>query len=272
MAAASLLERTALENEIEEQGPFAEREADLLAQIDELKEEILLRDRLFSIIGHELRAPVFQMNGMLYMLREAVERGGDLAGLEKFLADMDVRMAHVSTMLENLLRWAAGAQHGITLKKERVAVCALFEAVRSAYSEDYAKKGVALNVRVAADIEVETDREAMGIILSNLIGNALKYSPTGSQVQLEAQSLADGGVVLRVKDRGRGMTQRQLMDILGKGGTASTRGTDGERGTGIGLRLVRQLVRELGAKLSIDSREGFGTEIQVRMAASGGME
>lgn len=144
-----------------------------------------------------------------------------------------------------------------TMKLERIRpVDALREAVTRHKDEARAKK-VDLNVRAFDDLPyIETDRRALRNILDNLLSNALRYTPPGGAVLIEAKEIKDG-VQFFVRDTGRGIEAERLPEIFGRFSGGSGEGKSA--GTGLGLALVRRLTESLGGQVSVESKLGQGT-------------
>jgi signal transduction histidine kinase len=152
------------------------------------------------------------------------------------------------------------------MKLERIRpIDALREAV-ARHKDDAGKKKIDLNVRAFDDVAyVDADRRALRNILDNLVNNALRYTPSGGSVLLQATEIKDG-VQFLVRDTGRGIEAERLSGIFGR-----FSGTDGDAqsaGTGLGLALVRRLTESLGGQVSVESRLGHGTTFSFTLPAS----
>jgi signal transduction histidine kinase len=151
------------------------------------------------------------------------------------------------------------------MKLERIRpIDALREAV-ARHKDEARKKKIDLNIRTFEDVAcVDADRRALRNILDNLISNALRYTPSGGFIQLEATEIKDG-IQFLVRDTGRGIEAERLSGIFGR---FSAGGEGKGAGTGLGLALVRRLTESLGGQVSVESRLGHGTTFSFTLPTS----
>jgi two-component system, NtrC family, sensor histidine kinase KinB len=139
------------------------------------------------------------------------------------------------------------------LKLERVRPLVLLDDARNRHIDEAGNKGVRIEINAFADLSfVLVDRRAARTILDNLIGNALRYTPQDGEILLAAEEMKDF-VQFTVRDSGRGIEAERLTNIFDRFNPYS------ERGTGMGLALVRRLVETLGGQIAVESRLGHGT-------------
>jgi two-component system, NtrC family, sensor histidine kinase KinB len=139
------------------------------------------------------------------------------------------------------------------LKLERVRPLVLLDEARNRHIDEAGNKGVRIEVSAFADLSfVLVDRRAARTILDNLIGNALRYTPQDGEIILAAEEIKDF-VQFTARDSGRGIEAERLTNIFDRFNPFS------ERGTGMGLALVRRLVETLGGQIAVESRLGHGT-------------
>lgn len=237
----------------------AEREQQLLQEIESLRNSLRTRDTLFSLLGHELRAPIFQLNGMLYMLREMAEGRVSGVALNPYIEDMEQRVKYLTGLLDNLLRWSLSQRDSFRVHLEKFPVEDVIHSALDGFADRIDTKHIKLELKVNPRLQVLSDPEMMLVIARNLISNAIKFSPREGRVIVGAQTLSGGGVEITVQDFGSGMDP-QVQTALQTGGEfRSRRGTEGERGIGIGLRLVRHFCVLLEGELMIESKENVGT-------------
>ena len=215
------------------------------------------RDKLYSVIAHDLRAPI----GTIKMIAASLENERNQMTDPHILKSFD--MIHETTeeaynLLENLLRWSRN-QNGKTriypttfdLSKAIYHVLALFTAIADS-------KGISVNNHSKANVTVYADEDMIRTILRNLLSNAIKFSFPGGQIDVGLSEMPDM-VMVSVKDNGQGI-KKELQSKLLKGNEyISTYGTHNEKGSGLGLILCRDFVKMNKGKLWFSSQENRGT-------------
>lgn len=229
------------------------------AGADELRRLNLLKDRILAMTGHDLRGPL----GNLRAVWEDVallSREGRLAEMDPRLPDLvDRSLAGTQSLLDNLFDFAAGTG---PRPGHRTDLEAPVRAAVDLWSVAARTKGVALVCEVQGETEVGASADAVGAVLRNLVGNAVKFTPGGGSVAVRVVGGPEGTgtVVVEVEDTGIGMEAAGQ----GSGGLSPSRpGTEGERGSGFGLLLVRELVKGWGGTLEFRPGRPRGTLVRV---------
>ncbi len=225
----------------------------LIGKQNELKESNGMKDKLFSILGHDLRSPLHRIIGLLSLLSAKHEDPEESAIIDK------LKQQSVGTLetLDNLLMWGHNQLRGIRLDQQTLQAK---EQVRKSMllSDDYAAhKNVRLIDSIPPDIYVYTDPSHFDFAMRNLLSNAIKFSHSGGTVVIGATSSADK-VVFSISDSGIGIPKEQ-QEYIFKALTESAEGTWNEKGTGIGLMLCHEFIVENGGKLWVESKEGEGS-------------
>jgi signal transduction histidine kinase len=219
------------------------------------------KDRLMSIIGHDLRGPVATFQQAMPLM-QYYARHPDPAEQLALADDLARRAQQFGALLDNLLYWSYSQRNEVRNRPEAMSATAAMLAAATLYQSGAAVKGVTL--RVAADpavADVWVDPVLLATVLRNLTSNALKFTSAGGTVTLGAEPLPGRGVRFRVTDTGVGMTAAQVARLFDTASAdRSTTGTAGEDGTGLGLLVCHHFVRLLGGALTVTSRVGEGTE------------
>jgi signal transduction histidine kinase len=220
------------------------------------------KNEFLAILGHELRNPIMALGGGLSLLER--REGTDIA--REIRGQMGRHVRHLSRLIEDLLDIARIDQGKISLKKERLALQEVL-AFAVETSQPYIE---AARHRLILDIEpkpiwLDADHARLVQIVSNLLGNAAKYTPPGGEVRLSA-GLAGDWIEIKVSDTGIGISvemQGKIFELF-----AQVKGASGEAqdGLGIGLALVKQLAELHGGTISLkSSAPGEGSTFQVRL-------
>lgn len=242
---------------IQHQLSLMEAKKTICLQNQKLQKTMESRDKLYSVIAHDLRAPI----GTIKMIAASLENERNQMTDPHILKSFD--MIHETTeeaynLLENLLRWSRN-QNGKTriypttfdLSKAIYHVLALFTAIADS-------KGISVNNHSKANVTVYADEDMIRTVLRNLLSNAIKFSFPGGQIDVGLSEMPDM-VMVSVKDNGQGI-KKELQSKLLKGNEyISTYGTHNEKGSGLGLILCRDFVKMNKGKLWFSSQENKGT-------------
>lgn len=245
---------------------IADRTARIMLQNEELKSLNSIKDRMFSIIGHELRGPLVYFRGISLKLARLIE-AGDYQRLGKFGKSMDKAALSVGDMLDNLLNWGVIQNKHIPYKPMEVRVDELLNHTLAPYAAIAEMKGVGFTFcpsprnRATAFV----DQNALRLIVQNLVNNAVKFTPPGGRICVKCTE-ADPWVEIAVEDSGIGMPPGLTEHIFTLEAESRT-GTDGEKGTGLGLLLCRELVKMNHGKIDFESRPGKGTTFVLTVPA-----
>lgn len=215
------------------------------------------KDRLFAIVAHDLKSPFSGVLGMLELLTADVERM-DKKAIQRDLAQLTASAANTFSLIQNLLEWSAFETGEIPYRPTSLSLDELAREVVALLASGAAKKSVAITVQPNAGLLVQADRGMLHSILQNLVSNAVKFSNAGGEVTIS--SIAKGAwAEVSVADRGVGMSAETLSRILRKEPGNSSYGTDGERGTGLGLNMAQKFIERHGGRFSGESTPGQGT-------------
>jgi len=217
-------------------------------QAEELKELNALKDKLFSIISHDLRSPLASLINMLTLAKD----GHFSADEEKaILNELSKNVEYNTELLENLLKWASSQLKGNVVNPLTFDMCDVAANKVRLYEKAANLKGIKLINEISANSTVFADRDMIEIVLRNLITNAIKFSKSGDKITVTS-SQKNGVVEICVTDNGLGISSDTIEKLFGKQ-IFSTRGTLNEKGTGLGLILCRDFVQLNGGSIWVES-------------------
>lgn len=218
-----------------------------------LKQLNQTKDKLFRIIGHDLRNPLVTLSAYL---NHSEKQGDETLMLKK---ETTKALQESIALLDNLLTWASSQLHQVSVSKKIVQLDDLIEDVCGDLKLHADMKQIDLVEKIhSVASTVITNREMLAIILRNLITNSIKFSQIGQEILIETY-LEKQSLVLCITDYGLGMSSEQIEDIMqGKG--ESKQGTSHEKGSGLGLNIVRDLLAKLNVRWTIQSRPTMGTK------------
>jgi signal transduction histidine kinase len=215
-----------------------------------------VKDKLFSVVSHDMRAPVNSLLSFIDILDD-----GKIAPekLTVYAKDLKENLSHTSALMNNLLNWAASQMQGFKPVNESFDVSAKVTGVVTTLQHQLQQKQVTVQNNIPANTIINADRNMTAAILRNLISNAIKYSYKEDIINISAENTA-GGCTLSVKDEGTGMdiTQAAAFNNNDLHQTESKRGTDNEKGTGLGLLLCKTFAEQMGGKiLAVNDDKGM---------------
>jgi len=251
---------TPIQNEEGEITNFMGIKEDITARLiaeQKLKESIFTRDKLFSIISHDLRGPVGNMPPLLDIIINNMVENEEAK--TELLVSMRKAAYNIKDLLENLLKWASLQTGSISLSPVDFNIRDAVNWETELYSSLAAEKKIDIENNIPNDLTAYADVESFRLIVRNLIGNAIKYSYLKSKITLNAVP-RDEMVLISVSDNGVGMTKETLMRIFESDSFISTYGTKNEKGTGLGINLCKEFVRKNGGEIYAESEPGKGTK------------
>ncbi len=231
------------------------------AQNEQLENRNQMLTRLISIISHDLRNPIENLKQLFEMFIN-----GELDTEEFKLLGNDVNKSLSSTtdLLNNLLSWAGSQLSGSGITISRVALRELINGQIVAIEPFATSKNNKLINEVQAGTYLNADADMLQFIIRNLVANANKFTKNGTiRVALRDQ---EGVYEIAVADTGMGISEAKLSKLLNWKNRQTALGTDGEKGSGLGLLIAEQFARQLGGRLFINSEEGKGTTVYVEIA------
>jgi len=221
-------------------------------QNKELSQHNDFKDRLFSIISHDLKTPFSAIQTIPNQLRKRL-KSDDINGAHELINDFDNRSKSVNSLLQNLLQWSLAQMNRQVVRQQKIHVEDEILDALDLY------ESVAMEKRVEIETDLNTDHFAIGdsngfqTICRNLIHNAIKFS--SSEGKIEINTIAEEGFIkVSVRDYGQGMKPEAIQNAI-KGEATSTRGTSGEKGTGLGMIVIQEIVKSNNGYFSLENMD-----------------
>ena len=215
------------------------------------------KDKLFSIISHDLRSPMSSLLSSLDIIIESKD-SIDSDTLSQLLRELQKTTKSAFDLLDNLLTWSRSQIGALRCKPERFELSPMVDRVVNQTSRNAKVKSIAINVDIDEDIEVCADTNMIHVVLRNLVSNALKFTHEMGKVEISAVE-NKGDVIFSIKDNGIGMDEATVNRIFDSKLFKSKRGTNNESGTGIGLKICNEFVTRNQGKIWVESKEGEGS-------------
>ncbi len=216
------------------------------------------KNRVLSILGHDLRGPIFQLNKLTEFILKGHFSPEEL--LSKISSVHDLSKLSLQ-FLETTLVWTRSNFEEVTIKKETIDLEPWLSNLCALYKETASEKSIELIVDTHKGQQLIADPIILHVVLRNLLTNAIKFSDNESQVMIVAEKTGDN-TVISVSDSGKGMDQNAIDAIMANKIDINNKAID-RSGFGIGLSLCRGALVATGGELSIDSSKGQGTKVSV---------
>ncbi|HZY79340.1 MAG TPA: tetratricopeptide repeat-containing sensor histidine kinase [Cyclobacteriaceae bacterium] len=213
-----------------------------------------LKNKLFSVISHDLRTPLGNLQSILGLYQTGDLDANSVASVAGKLGQQVKASGHV---LENLLEWAKSELHESKNTPANIVLREKVEKVLLQFDTDLRSKNIIAKNEVPEEIRIWADRAQMQIILRNLLVNSIKFTGENGVISIAATS-DDTNVRITVKDNGVGMTPEQLSKLFHSDQLVTTLGTNKEKGSGIGLLITKELVMNNGGTIEAQSSKGMG--------------
>ncbi len=232
--------------------------AQILLQKEQLEESNLEKSKLMSIISHDLRAPLLNIQSYLVLLNENEIDSEIRPVLEKALLKST---NNAVDMFSNLLHWTKSQMEGSRVHLIEVNLFSVLEDTLEMEKMHALKKDISLNYNIPPQLIVIADVDMLQLVVRNLISNAVKFTPHGGHINIDAQ-LVLNECKITVSDNGRGISQDKQENIFSIKSDPEF-GTDNERGVGLGLVLCKEFIERQGGRIGFESNLGLGSSFFV---------
>jgi PAS domain S-box-containing protein len=232
------------------------REQVIASLNEELKALNEQKDQLFSVISHDLRGFIGTTDAILNFLLDLTE--DDAGEIQEIVKKAKLSSNMTKTLLEDLLLWARNQMEKVPFEPVTLSVQAVATQVFEALQGQADLKQLRLTADIPGGTAVRADEEMLKVILRNLVSNAIKYSHPGGEITLTVRPIA-ARVTIAVGDKGVGIKPEHLEMLLGNKKHFTTLGTQGEKGSGLGLLLCHEFIQKHGDKLRIESQVNQGS-------------
>jgi signal transduction histidine kinase/ligand-binding sensor domain-containing protein len=237
--------------------------AELIEMNEALRKGIAEREKFLSIIAHDLRNPFNSILGFSNLLLKKVS-GEQFIPVRQFAVMINSAAESVYNLLNNLLEWARAQQGQTIFAPSVINITEILEDEMEVMQSTADSKNVSAVIDSPDNLKVTADPNMIKTVVRNLISNAIKYSNRGGQVFVGAGK-ADGMVEIIVRDQGTGMEQEQVDRVLLGKDNRSERGTENEKGTGLGLVLCKDFISKHQGSFHIESEPGKGSTFIIRI-------
>lgn len=233
-------------------------ETNLILKNRELKRLNIQKDKFFSIIAHDLRAPFNGFLGLTQIIAQEI-KSLESDEIQKMGETMWHSASNFFKLLENLLQWSHMEQGLIPYNPGAFRLITFVEESLTPEFQSAENKEIEVEYDIPYDIYVLADRKMFRSILSNLYTNAIKFTPRGGKITISARYSSVDRVEISIKDSGIGMTREVQNKLFRLSEQINRKGTDGELSTGLGLFLCKEFIEKHNGTIRVESEEGKGS-------------
>ncbi|PKQ60439.1 hypothetical protein BZG02_19445 [Labilibaculum filiforme] len=239
---------------------------ELIEKHKELKNLNAMKDKFFKIISHDLKGPFNCIIGFTELLKEDYTILNDEARVD-MINDIDRSSQHAYELLSNLLTWAQTQTGEITINKIFINLKELVTTSVDLYGLNAPGKNIDIVVNVPDDLKLMVDKNTSMIVIGNIINNAIKFTPEGGLISINVIEKKNY-INLHIVDTGVGMPPEILQKLFRIDENVSCKGTNNEKGTGLGLILCKEFIEKNGGCIDVNSNIGKGSEFIVTLPKS----
>jgi PAS domain S-box-containing protein len=242
-------------------------EAEIKRKNEELQKINGEKDKFFSIIAHDLKSPFTGFLGLTDLMVEKMS-SMNLDEIHDLAKIMRTSANNLFRLLGNLLEWSSMQRGLTTFNPSPFLLMPKISEALILVLDGADKKKITIIYNVPTDLEVFADANMFGVIIRNLMTNAVKFTPSGGSITISAKSVSDKSVEISIKDTGIGMNAYIVDNLFRLDINTSRKGTEGEYSTGLGLVLSKDFIEKHKGKLWVESEEGNGSVFRFTLPGS----
>ncbi len=227
----------------------------------ELKSLVQTKDRLFSIIAHDLRSPFTALLGLTEVLAKQELNPAEVSEFGQHLHQSSQKLL---TLIENLLQWSRSQTGKIKLEPKEFTLAQLVSEIVSVQQMQANTKSISIDVSIDKSQTLIADYDTIATVIRNLLSNAIKFTPEKGSITVSADKSA-GKTTISITDTGVGMSTEETQRLFSFEKSFSKQGTNQEAGTGLGLIICKEFVEMNGGKIEVHSAKGMGTTFNITL-------
>lgn len=251
---------TGFEGYIRDISEHKETEEELVKTNKELQKLNRQKDKLFSAIAHDLKNTVSGPQGLYRVIFEDYDSLSK-EELHEYLIILRKSVNNQAELLEDLLLWAKNQFENVSVNPDKMPLNEVIKEVLELIEFSASEKKIRFNNRINDTINIYADPDMLKIIIRNLVNNAIKFSNQNGRIWLDAEE-SDNDVKVTISDEGVGMSEEVMDKIFNKDIHYTSKGTGGEKGSGLGLDLCLDFIEKHNGTINAESKPGEGTTIE----------
>lgn len=235
----------------------------LQVQAEELDQLNSLKNKLFSVISHDLKAPMYALRNLFDNMQSQDMPADEIKAM---IPEVKNDLNYTVSLMENLLHWAKSQMQCHTVRAEAINITDLIDEVTHLLHLQAEAKNIHIENKATEPVYAWADNDMINLVLRNLVSNAIKFTPPGGRISIGASELSTFAEVY-VQDSGKGMTSVELKKINSQE-FYTTNGTAQEQGTGLGLMLCKEFLAKNDGCLRIESKKDKGSTFSFTLPLS----
>lgn len=239
------------------------RTLQIIKQKEELEQINSTKDKLFSILAHDLKSPLITLKNISGKINYLINKNQPdrILDIGKTIED---KVSNLNIFLDNLLNWSLQQRGHISYNPETISINNIIHDVLNIYDDRIKEKNLNINTNISKEASCYADRNSMHSVMRNIISNAIKYSPINEHILIEFEPGSTYNVV-SVKDQGKGINQKTIDSLYKNEKIKSEKGTNGEKGTGLGLSITKELIELNKGHIKFLTNTKGGTIVQIHL-------
>lgn len=223
-----------------------------------------IKDKMFSVIGHDLRSPIGSIKMTLDFLKSDLGKQYNIESFHETIGVLAQTTDEVFGLLENLLGWAKSQSGNLAVVPENILVKDLINSVYLLHKGSLQQKKVQFEQQIDEEISVNADLNMLKTVVRNLLSNAIKYTPEGGTIRVITHHIKEF-IHITVTDTGVGIPPENMSKLFDDKQHLTTYGTNNEAGSGIGLILCQSFVKKNNGRLFVESEVGKGSSFIIEL-------
>jgi signal transduction histidine kinase len=232
----------------------------LSKQRQDLHDANNFKDKIFSIISHDLKSPITSLAGLLQIMKLKSLNEEERS---KAINSLEIALKGTKTLLDNILAWANKKPSKVE-ENEEIELKDLVNEIFQIFDFQASTKNILLRNLIEIDFHILSNKNMLQLVLRNLVSNALKFTPKKGTIEIGIRQ-DYLNLEIYVKDSGIGMSEEIRSNLFNSNQHNSTRGTENEKGTGLGLKLCKEFLDKYNGSISVKSKPKKGTTITVSL-------
>ncbi|MDJ1485865.1 tetratricopeptide repeat-containing sensor histidine kinase [Cytophagaceae bacterium YF14B1] len=228
-----------------------------------LEENNAAKDKFFKIIAHDMVSPLNSMSGLVNLLAQDMEMFSPKE-LQSIMDEFSKKLHNTLGLANNLIIWAHSQMQASPPEFSVTSVAELVEKIKDTYGDIAQQKQIDLHTDIPPNLTIYADPNQIEFVLRNLVNNAIKFTSRQGCISIYAEE-NNLTVILSVEDNGQGMTIEKIEDLFKLDNIRQSQGTEGEKGTGMGLVLCQEFIRKNNGKITVKSQKGAGSTFSIHL-------
>lgn len=218
----------------------------------------LLKDKFLSIISHDVRSPLTTLSSLVDVLEQDINSLSDKQ-LEEAIKNISVNTKNALTLLDDLLTWSNAQSQKLNIITEHIEMFEFTKETVSLLLPQANNKSINIHLEISPELKVDIDRNILRTLIFNLLSNAIKFTPQNGSIHIQTEK-SNTETVVKVADSGIGMTKEEQDKLFNPNINFTKKGTNQEKGTGVGLIICKEFINLIGGKIWLESEINQGTE------------